>query len=268
MIKVYVSVPTTGTVVDGQEYIRRRLAEKYKDKIELVYPEKCTRRIFHDFARSEQVKEFLKTDCEILWFLDSDITPPDHILDLVTEHGDKWQVAGAPYPVWMTPAKADLPQVVLTVYQKNPETGNLAAADVPRSGGTAFVDGLATGCLFIKRKVLEDMPVPHFEFTYDAETRNIREGEDLGFCRKLNSKGIQFFTDYSMVCKHEKKVCLLDVNNYAIDYANRAVLEYDARIKDQLKAAIAAAKQVGFIEGQQTARPTPTTNPGIQWLFK
>jgi hypothetical protein len=59
----------------------------------------------------------------------------------------------------------------------------------------------------------------------------MKEGEDLGFCRKVNDAGYQFFTDYSLVCKHFKRVCLLDVNNYAIRFANAAVNAYDENIR-------------------------------------
>ena len=52
---------------------------------------------------------------------------------------------------------------------------------------------------------------------------------------KLNKLGIKFFTDYSMVCRHEKKACLLELNNYCIDYANRAVMAYDRQVRESLK---------------------------------
>lgn len=270
-IKLYVAIPTVGNVLDGQEYVRRRLEKIYGDRIEFVYPERCTRRIFHDFARNSMVKDFLATDCDVMWFLDSDVLPPDNVLDLVTEHWDKWQAAGCPYPVFMTVGNKedDIKQVVMAMYKKSEETGGMHACAVPTGGGTGFVDGIATGCIFLKRSVFEGMEEPYFEFKYDAKTRHIIEGEDLGFCFKLAKRGIQFFTDYSMVCGHEKKVDLLDVNNYAINYANNAIKAYDATIRSQIEAAVGAAKQLGYVKGYQAAQqeiaPEPKKAASIIW---
>jgi GT2 family glycosyltransferase len=229
--KLFVAVPTTNGIVDSQVHAMRELENKYKDKIEFVYPEKSVRRIFHDFARNEMVKEFLSTDCDLMWFLDSDICPPNNVLDLITEHGDKWKVAGAPYPVFMVPAGERDPAVLFCVY-KDSEKG-MSPKDIPYDG-VEFVDGLATGCMFIKREVFEKLEKPYFEFKFDPETRHMTEGEDIGFCKKVLKLGYKFFTDYSMVCKHYKNVCLLEVNNYTINYANNSVKRYDALIKAQI----------------------------------
>ena len=232
MIKVYLGIPSMGTRSDYQGYALREIERKYKDKIELVYPKDCSHRMFHDFARNSIVREFLKSDCDILWFLDSDVAPPIHILDLITEYGEQWELAGAPYPVFMTPEECQGPQVVMCVYQED-EKGMHAAA-VPQKG-QAFVSGLATGCLFIKREVLKQMSEPYFEFKYAGDDRKITEGEDMGFARKASALGYKFFTDFGMVCKHFKTVDLLEVNNYAIEFANRAVQAYDAQIRPTIE---------------------------------
>lgn len=232
-IKMYVAVPTTGSILDTQVYTLRELEDRYGDKIEFVYPDICVRRIFHDFARNAMVEDFLDTDCDVMWFLDSDIAPSKHCLDLITLHWDKWQAAGCPYPVFMTPAGYDNPQVVFTVFKGRTEQG-LAPALIPREG-TEFVDGIATGCIFLKKEVFKGLQAPFFEFKYNQKTRMIEEGEDLGFCKKLNDQGIKFFIDYSMVCKHYKKVCLLEVNNYAIEYSNKSVIAYDKQIRSQVE---------------------------------
>jgi hypothetical protein len=235
MIKLYLGIPSTGDRSDFQTYVLRDLEKKYADKIQFVYPESCVFRKFHDFARNSIVEDFLKTDCDILWFLDSDVVPPHNVLDLITLHGEHWDLAGAPYPVFMTPEGYKGPQVVMCVYRQD-EKG-LHASAVPNKG-TEMVDGLATGCIFIKRDVFKQLKKPYFEFKFDPETRFLTEGEDLGFCRKVNDLGYKFFTDYSMVCKHYKMVDLLEVNNYAIDYSNQAVLAYDAHIRPTVERLI------------------------------
>lgn len=226
------ALPSTGTREDAQTYTLRRLEKRYGDKIEFVYPDQYCGRIFHDHARNAYVEQFLKSDCDLMWFLDSDVIPPENVLDLVTEHGDKWKLAGAPYPVWMTPAGYENKQVVYTVY-RNTEHAKMAACNIPMQGQD-FVDGIATGCIFIHREVLEKLSKPYFEFKYHPETRDIVEGEDLGFCKKTSELGYQFFIDYTMVCHHYKKVSLVEVNNYAMEYAQKAVLASHRAFKQEL----------------------------------
>lgn len=238
-IKLYVGIPTVGTVVDFQSYMLRDLEKQYGEHIEFVYPTACAQRIFHDFARNAIVEDFLKTDCDILWFLDSDVVPPVHVLDLITKHKD-WQVAGAAYPIFMKPKGEDHRQVVFTAYKGSNGTG-LSPTRIPDEG-VEYVDGLATGCMFIKRGVFDLLKKPYFEFKFNPETREPIEGEDLGFCLKLKALGIKFLTDYSMVCKHQKTVCLLDVNNYAMSYAKKAIEAYDAQVRGQVEALVKLVK--------------------------
>lgn len=242
--KLYVAIPTTGTQCDAQVYALRALEKKYGDRIEFIYPKSCVRRVFHDYARNAMVDEFLASDADIMWFLDSDVSPADHVLDLITEHKDKWMVAGAPYPVFMVPKEDEHPQVVMTVYQGASDEG-YHPAKIPYEG-TDFVDGIATGCLFIKRELFAELPRPYFEFKFNPETRYMTEGEDMGFMRKVNAAGHKFFIDYSMVCKHYKTVDLLDVNNYAIGFANIALKNLEAQLRAEFK--IAAVQMVQDIK--------------------
>lgn len=239
MIKVFLAVPTTGSVVDSQEHFMRDIKERYKDKIEIIYPKKLVRRIFHDFARNALVEDFLDSGADVMWFLDSDVTPQLHTLDLITEHWDKWKLAGSAYPVFMIPPGYDTCQVVFTAYTRADNGQYVPRGIIPESG-TAFVDGLATGCLFIKREVFTDlMPeTPFFKFSYEENTRCMTEGEDFYFMRRANEKGLKFFTDFSMICKHQKNVDLLDINNYAVQYAQAAVLAYDRALREQLAGKI------------------------------
>jgi GT2 family glycosyltransferase len=260
--KVYCGFPTVGTVVDSQNYMLRELQKRYADDIEFVFPEKLVQRIFHDFARNGVVEEFLASDCDILWMLDSDVVPQRHVLDLVTLHQDKWEVAGAPYPIFIAQPGEDNRQILFTAYAGSNGVGLAPVGRIPYEG-TDFVDGLATGCVFLKRSVFAKLDRPYFEHKYSPDDRRLIEGEDLGFCLKLQKLGIKFFTDYSMVCKHVKSLCLLEMNNYAIEYANKAVLSYDRDIKNKVEAAVRAAFQAGKDAGRKESQRTPETGARV-----
>ncbi len=230
MITVYMGIPSTGDRNDAQTYFLRRIEKRYEGRVKLVYPEVFIGRIFHDYNRNEFVEGFIHSKCDILWFLDSDVVPPENVLDLVVEHGEKWKLAGAPYPVWMSVPGYESQQITFTIYQRG-DTGRFHAAKIPEAG-TDMVDGVATGCLFIRREVIDQLKKPYFEFKYNPESREIIEGEDLGFCRKVADLGHKFFVDYSMLCHHYKRVSLLDVSNTIEVQKSMAVNKYDEKIRE------------------------------------
>lgn len=232
-IKVYVAVPTVGSVSDAQVWFWREAEAKYSDRIEFIWPAQCVRRVFHDYARNCHVEEFLKTNADILFFLDSDVVPPPDVFDIVLEH-ERWQVAGAPYPIFVTPPGQKDPCIMFTAYKGRGANGGLGAADVPTSG-TEYIDGLATGCLFIKRSIFAELEKPYFAFEYEHDTRAMTAGEDLSFCRKVTDLGYKFYVDYSKTCRHYKNVCLLEMNNYTMSYAKRSVETYAALIKPMIE---------------------------------
>ena len=240
--KVYLAVPSMGEVHDFLPFMMRDWQERYKDEIEFIYPTRLTQRIFHDYARNGTVEDFLESDAEILWSIDSDVVPPKHAPDLITMHGDTWEAAGCPYPVFMCEPGQNERKIVFTAYKTN-SSGSLVPAPVPHSG-TEFIDGLATGCLMLKRELIERLEKPYFEFQFNPESRQPTIGEDLGFCLKLSKLGVKFFTDYSMVCKHQKKVDLLEMNNYCMQFANQSVLNYDAMIRAQVEALEAYVRKI------------------------
>lgn len=255
--KLYIGTPSTGSISDFQPYVLRDLHERYSDEIEFVYPSQLCQRIFHDAAREGIVQDFLESGADILWFLDSDVCPPKHVLDLITMYGDKWQCAAAPYPVFMAQPGEAHRQVVFTVYKQMPPQPDgkirIAPCVVPDEG-TEFIAGAATGCLFIKREVFEKLERPYFEFKYDPITRAPIEGEDIGFCLKMAKLGIPFFVDYSMVCKHFKNnIDLLEMNNYAMALANKHIQAYKnelEKLKPQLEE-VARRLKIAHTENKQ-----------------
>ncbi len=238
--RLFVAIPSNGSVSDFQPCILRDLQELYSDEIEFVYPPALCQRMFHDAAREGLVQDFLDSGCDVMWFLDSDICPPRHVLDLLVRHGDKWLCAGAPYPVFMAQPGQEHRQIVFTCYKQIPNSNPIKIAPCPIPyEGIDFIDGIATGCLFIKREVFDRLEKPYFQFKYDETTRAIIEGEDIGFCLKMAKLGIKFFVDYSMLCRHYKNnIDLLEINNFCLDFTNKIlkseIERREAELQDKL----------------------------------
>lgn len=155
-----------------------------------------------DDSRNRLVRDFLETDCEQLVFLDSDVFWLDADLDRLIRH-DRDIVAG------IYPLKSEQED-----YPVRPLPGDRVADDA----GLVEVEGVPTGFLKIKRRVLETLwaQVPHHRSKEDAWGRkeigvifertlngNSRRGGDYEFCRKARKAGFRIYVDPMMQLGHQ-----------------------------------------------------------------
>ncbi len=260
--KVFLALPSTGQREDYHTYIIDHWRKRYEDDIEFVLPERCENYFQHDFARNSYTERFLESDCDIMLFLDSDVIPPEHLFDFVTVHGSKnWLIAGAPYPLWLARPGTNDMAVCYSAYKGNApdERGQhgFKMAFVP-SQGVEWLDGLATGCLLIRRELFSKLARPFFEFKRNPKTMEVIEGEDLGFALKLQKLGVRYLCDHGMVCGHYKRVNLLEIQNYATRMSNEKVVAFHEQIKDALQQAVQRAANEGYQKGLAAGRATPT----------
>lgn len=131
------------------------------------------------------------TDDDYLMFLDSDMVfEPDLIDRLIAS--DKDIVSGMAfireYP--FDPAFSRLNADGLYEAYRDFEVGKLIE-----------VDGVGMACTLIKRKVLDAMEKPYFEFIKNEKTGDIM-GEDVSFCRKAKEKGFKVYVDTNLEVGH------------------------------------------------------------------
>lgn len=105
-----------------------------------------------EYARNLLVGLFLKSRCDRLWFWDHDTVPDVTAWDLLGYDGDL--VAGR-YFIWNSPGPNTEPALMLSGYHRpDPERWSWNAVTDPKE--IMDVDGAATGCMLIRREVLED----------------------------------------------------------------------------------------------------------------
>lgn len=63
------------------------------------------------------------------------------------------------------------------------------------------VDAVGMACTLIKKKVLDAIGKPYFEFMKNEKTGDIM-GEDVSFCKKAKDKGFKVFVDTSLEIGH------------------------------------------------------------------
>lgn len=154
------------------------------------------------------------SECEWLWFVDSDIHLRDDTLDRLMEIADpeKVPILGALY--FMGNDEGVVPCVMK---RKKHLDGTVKIApvftadDYPRDA-LLRVDGLGMGCTLIHRSVLDEMmkvyglPEPFFAQEYDEG--GILCGEDVSFCMRADKLGFPSHVATGVEVGHEKTIVL------------------------------------------------------------
>ncbi len=138
-------------------------------------------------ARNYLVKKFLKTDCEWLYFWDSDVVIRDtSFLNKLLETASSLNadIVGGAYRI-----KHDRGLYAFGNY-KDGKLVNYNIEDVPTT--PTLVDTLATGSMLISRKVLETLPAPWFSF---IELPDETIPEDHHFCNLAREAGFRVALD-------------------------------------------------------------------------
>ena len=179
---IFIGVPHTG-------YIRAELAMwlmKQTAFIELSNARPI------DENRNRIVQKFLTTDATHLFMVDSDIIPPLNVLEM---------------------AKHDVPVVAahavtikgverIPVGLVRSEGGGYHHDFKHSKPGLHKVDVVGTGCICIRRDVLENMDPPWFQFGY--KDGFVVQGEDFDFSEKVGD----VYYDARYRCDHWKEIPL------------------------------------------------------------
>lgn len=183
---VLITVPNTGSV--RTSLVEKLIEFNKREDVELFF--NSAKPV--DVNRCEIANHFLEeTDHDTLLMIDSDIIPPDNILDLLDYEFDIMTPVvfstkeGVPYPVGAV--------------QK--DDGKLSMFTGNSDEEVVELDGVGTACMFVRREVFEGVEKPYFEFeTNEDGTLNV--SEDFSFCLKARDKGfsVKMHTGYS--CGH------------------------------------------------------------------
>lgn len=170
--------------------------------------------------RNEIVKRFLKTNCDYLLMIDDDVVPMHNPCELVFSDRD---IIGSPALV-----RASGGTLVWTAYIPHSNGVGYSAIDL-NSFDDMFdllsVAIVGTGCILIKRKVLELLKAPfHCEFDEDGIQTY---GTDFAFCRKATKAGFKVYTTMHRRCEHFKNVGYNNMDAWdTVDYFDKSNSKY------------------------------------------
>jgi len=205
--KVMVNILNMGEIRAGTETDMIRWMREYSDRYEFEFFLPSARPIPNN--RNQIVTRFLKGDWDYLFMLDDDNYPIKNPFRLL-EH-DK-PVVGGVYPGRGTMG------VHFHVYKFGPDFPKkifFKHYDPDEREGLRKVDAIATGCILIKRWVLEKMrSTPGYEAPFEDlfnENGELITNDDMAFCIKCHELGIDVWADWDLLCDHFKTVSLLEM---------------------------------------------------------
>lgn len=184
-----------------------------------------------DYCRNRIVGKFLRSTASRLWMIDDDMIPSNEMLDLLKVDGD------IVVPRMFAFKRAgNEPSLQCCAFKHNLNGDNKFNAIVPTQPVAVEVDSAGTGCILIRRRVLEDKRMWHesayewggvtchldderlsenwappvFKFHYKPNGEILR-GEDLDFCLRARDAGYKIMGHMGVACGHAKLVNLDDV---------------------------------------------------------
>lgn len=173
--KIFVGIPNTGT-------LRTELVEWLMKQEAVIFMPQAKP---HDHCRNIIVNKFLKSDCQWLLMVDSDVIPPDNVCTMVSNDVD---VCSAHVS---TIANGEVIPVGMI---KNADGYH---HDFKHSKpGLHKVDAVGTGCILIKRSVFDKLDKPYFKFIY--EDGLLVNGEDFDFSERIG----EVYFDARYKCRH------------------------------------------------------------------
>ena len=145
--------------------------------------------------RNRIIKKFLETDNDYLMMVDSDITPPKNILAILNSNKEIISP--------MCFVMKDVDKITNAVNKVKREYKVITEFDK----GINEVDAVGTGCIFIKRNIIEKMKKPLFKYKYNKEGI-LSNGEDFNFCDNAKKEGFKIFYDTRYIVNHRTTTIL------------------------------------------------------------
>ena len=156
-------------------------------------------------ARNQICEDFLASEEDLLWMIDSDVVCPPRALK-----GDMDILCGV-YPHMIH--NFGKPAIVWSAWTAQDD--GYVPAEIKDS--KHIVDAAATGCMRLTRKVLKEIPAPWFENHFEEGSRHLALGEDYDFCRKAKNAGFPVWIDPKYQCHHMKQASLAMVEQAVLN---------------------------------------------------
>lgn len=143
-------------------------------------------------SREQTAMQALKSDCDYLFWIDSDMVFPVWTLDRLLAH--KVDIVAGNYAM-----RGFLNPTPTAVTDIQPD-GRCRRVFAAQGDQLVEVEGVGLGMTLITRQVFERMPQPWFPIQWNADGK-FHDGEDVGFCANARKAGYRVMID-PLVSRH------------------------------------------------------------------
>ncbi len=144
-----------------------------------------------DYNRNLQVRAFLRSKHDYLFFVDSDAVPGKGAIEVLLDHGK---------PVSLVPnliLDRGIDRVMPMVYTDKELEGQWSLDYAPVTKGFSQVDGSGMSGLLVAREVFLKLEDPWFKFIY-ANDGQLVLGEDVYFYRNVRHAGYEVWCEFAL----------------------------------------------------------------------
>jgi hypothetical protein len=174
-------------------------------------------------ARNELVRQFLEqpedNQADWLLFLDDDQMYPEYLLEMLMASVDPKERRIVALPVWRFISNNGGPvRVTHNVFDLDDGGGIIEWTEPFPQDALIQVPAVGTGCMMIHRSALEDIQTVAQANGFGAKwcwflervylPADVKEGEDIWFCRMATAAGIPIFVNTSITLQHAKTIML------------------------------------------------------------
>lgn len=230
-----------------------------------------------EFARNILCGAFLRSNCDLLWFIDEDMLPDATVTRLLDSKAD---ITCARMYKFDHPNPEKGVDVGLGLCAMNKAKNGMYKPLLPEIGSPAIqdCDAVGTGCTVIKRRVIEDRRLWNenvytmldgkvIDGNIDAGQEEYAPaifrlprapngmgimGEDIEFCERVKALGYSIQVDVNAVCGHFKPIDIDQAGFLAQKTVERVFaglqLEDGRIMKADLKSALTPLKQESVVE--------------------
>lgn len=198
--KIYIGIPNKGNI--STELVANLI--RWSHNIDYEIQIHCPIGLYPlDNARNTVVKNFLKTDCDYLWWIDDDIVPPFNALDRLIQ-ADKDVISAVCFSMRQHNNEY-FPYPVTLRLNENEEY------EIYYGDGIEEVDAVGGACVLVKRKVYEAIERP-YEFRYNNDG-TLALTCDFYIWQKVKDIGFKLYVDFNVLCDHKKTCSIKGIQN-------------------------------------------------------
>ena len=223
-----VNILHLGTIHASLESMVIQWMHEYKDRYEFQLFLPTARPIPNN--RNKICKKFIEGDWDILFMFDEDNIPTVNPFSILDRDLD---VCGGVYPG--RGYKGFNFHVFMLDRDKYPK--EIFFNYVGKNSGVQKVDAVATGCMAVKREVIEKMYKKNwapFEEMFDKYGIMITS-DDMAFCLKCMKLKIPVHADWDVICDHIKETSILQCIELIQRAATTGIAEINVADADDIK---------------------------------